>query len=110
MPLIAAFAYADNICYEQSQFDPFENCSSVDEALETYHKMVFSEHQYGVEIDPSDPDYFLEFVQEAEELQKAWASSSGQEDVFLELAKGLPGNCLELAETIVAGDYSDLCF
>lgn len=110
MPLIAGFAYADNICYKQSQFDPFENCSSIDEALDVYHEMVLSEHRYGVKIDPSDPNYFLEFVQEAENLQKVWALSSGQEDVFLESTKGLPGNCFELAETIVAGNYSDLCF
>jgi hypothetical protein len=110
MPLIAASAYADNICYEQSQCDHFEDCSSIVEVLEVYHKMVFLEHQEGVECDPSDPDYFLEFVQEAENLQKAWTLSNGQEDVFLELAKGLPGNCFELAETIVAGNYCDLRF
>lgn len=110
MPLIAAFAYADNVCCEQSHYNPFENCSSVDEVLEVYHAMVFQEHQQGVEIDPLDPGYFLEFVQEARNLKEAWIASNKNEEIFLEASKFLPGNCLELAKVIVSGSYCDLCF
>jgi len=110
MPLIAAFAYTDNIRFEQSQYDPFEDCSTVEEVLEVYYAMTVREHQEGVENDPSDPDYFLEFVQEARNLKEAWIASNKNEEIFLKASEFLPGNCLELAEIILSGSYCDLCF
>lgn len=110
MPLIAASTYADNICYEQSNHDPFENCSNIGEVLEVYHTMTVREHLEGAKEDETEPNYFLEFVQEAVNLKEVWTLAKKDENSFLELAKGLPGNCFELAEIIVSGSYCDLCF
>jgi hypothetical protein len=110
MPLNAATIYAENIAYEQAQYDPFEDCSTIDDVLAVYYQMVLCEHQDGVACDPTDPNYFLDAVQEARDLREAWIASNKNENIFLAASKFLPGNCLELAEIIVSGNYCDLRF
>lgn len=101
--------YADNIAWEQSQYNAFEDCSNCGEVLEVYYRMVWQEHLDGVKQN-QEPNYFLGFVEEAQKLKDCWAESGEDEDVFLEKAKDLPGDCFDIAETIVSGDYSALLF
>lgn len=102
-------SYYENICFEQSQFNNFEDCSTIDEILNRYRSTLWTEHKFGVEIDPSEPEYFLEFVKVADDLIQAWRESY-DEEIFLKKAEAISQECLEIAEIIINGELCDLCF
>lgn len=104
--MLISNSYYENVCFAQSQFDPFEDCSTINEILIAYRSMLWAEHESGVE---SGPEYFLEFVKIADDLIQVW-SESYDEEIFLKKAEAISQECLEIAEIIVSGDLCDLCF
>ncbi|MGL4379289.1 MAG: hypothetical protein ACRCT1_22820 [Microcoleaceae cyanobacterium] len=97
--------------YDFSESTPFSGCSSTEEALETYRNLVEKEREEGIE-QGEEPDYFLEFVEASQVLEKTWYLAEKDEDLFLgfcQLLTRYPG-ILELAEIVVSGDWNLLCF
>jgi hypothetical protein len=98
--------------YNSSESTSFSNCSSIEEALKTYRKLVEQEQMEGIE-EGEEPDYFFEYVDEGQVLEKTWYFAEKDEDLFLGfcqiLTKRYP-NILELAQILVSGDWESLCF
>lgn len=95
-------SYVSNIVWQQSQYNNFQDCSTLGEILERYHQMVWAEHLAGSK---SESEYFLDFVEEAKTLIQTWADSDNNEQLFLQKAKLLSDNIFSIAETVVSGDY-----
>lgn len=100
-------SYVSNIVWQQSQYNNFQDCSTLGEILERYHQMVLAEHLAGSK---SEPEYFLEFVEEAKTLIQTWADSDNNEDLFLQKAELLSDNIFAIAEIVVSGNYFALSF
>jgi hypothetical protein len=89
----------------------YDDCKTISQAIVRYTQILETERAIGLRIDPTDTDYFLEFIQQAKHLSKLWKESSQDNNKFLELVRSQSlGFCEELAEILVSGNFNELCF